>query len=99
MEVSSLGQTINPDVLFHLFRRVVETIVIKPGPVWRVNSGTGRPGGWTVRVRRKTGKYKKPAIPGRPGESTHDPGDPSKPGRDPMFVMHKLLFVKSKLDP
>jgi hypothetical protein len=31
--------------------------------------------------------------------STQDQSDPGKPGRDPAFVMHKLPFAKSKLDP
>jgi hypothetical protein len=52
-----------------------------------------------VWVRRKTGKCKKPARPGRPSGSTHDPDDLGKLGRDPVFVIHKLPFTKSKLDP
>jgi hypothetical protein len=68
-----------------------DSIVIKPGQARWVDPVAG-----PVRVRRKTGKCKKPA---RPGGLTHDPRDPGKPGRDPVFVMHKLSFVKSKLDP
>ena len=37
-----------------------------------------------ARVKQKTGK--KLVKPGRPGGSTHYPGDPVEPGRDPAYI-------------
>jgi hypothetical protein len=70
--------------------------LLNPDRPGRLTRESANPVAGPVRVRRKTGKCKKPA---RPGGLTHDPRDPGKPGRDPVFVMHKLSFVKSKLDP
>jgi hypothetical protein len=50
--------------------------VIKPGPARRINPG---PGSWTG-----SGLLKDRPVQ-RPGGSTHDPGDPGEPGRDPTF--------------
>jgi len=73
--------------------------LLNPDRPGRLTRESANPVAGPVRVRRKTGKCKKPARPGRPGGSTHDPDNPCKPGRDPAFVMHKLPFAKSKLNP
>jgi hypothetical protein len=63
---------------------------LKPGPARRVDPGPGRPG-------PGTGPGPSKNLPGSwPGEtrSTRNPGDPGKPGWDPVFFFYRYTNVK-----
>jgi len=62
-------------------------IVIKPELAQRVDPRAG-----PVRVCQKTGQCNNPAKLSRPGGSTHDPVDPVRPGRDPVFFFSNVGF-------
>jgi len=59
-------------------KNINKTTVIKPGPARRVDSGPGRPGGWTGPGLTKDRLWQQPGQT----RATRDPGEP---GRDPIF--------------
>jgi hypothetical protein len=56
-------------------------------PVWRVNSGPDRPGGWTGPDLLKDRPGQLPGQTRATQRVYHDDGDLGEPGREPVFLL------------